>query len=262
MKKRVVLILLGLMLTVTACGGQSGSASSTTSSTAAKTETTASSKAESAPAESKAPEATPTEAAAPDPNDLPDDNPLKGIADPEEMRDVYDEIDDLMNDAYLNGPLATETDQDKIKEIEDGLINQVAEAHGLTYDNVRDIYLAMDELYNYDTSSIKMQHGDFVEATINGTTLVVKAKISPSVNNEATINQNYWNVGNIVRKQNGYVFHEIQYWAVADMKDGSESKVIMFTVPKDLIAKIYNQEMPDEQMADYVQDLWILPSLL
>ena len=133
MKKRVVLILLGLMLTVTACGGQSGSASSTTSSTAAKTETTASSKAES-PAESKAPEATPTEAAAPDPNDLPDDNPLKGIADPEEMRDVYDEIDDLMNDAYLNGPLATETDQDKIKEIEDGLPNQVARAHDLSYD--------------------------------------------------------------------------------------------------------------------------------
>ena len=105
MKKRVVLILMGLVLTLTACGGQSSSVSSTASSTAAKTETTASSKVESAPAESKAPEATPTEAAAPDPNDLPDDNPLKGIADPEEMRDVYDEIDDLMNDAYLNGPL-------------------------------------------------------------------------------------------------------------------------------------------------------------
>ena len=207
-------------------------------------------------------EPTPTEEPNSDPNDLPDDNPLKGIADPEEMRDVFDEIDDLMNDAYLNGPLATETDMDKIKTMEDELIQQVADKHGLTYDNVRDIYLTIDGLYNYDTSKIRMLFGETVEATINGTTLIVKAKIKPGIDNESTINQNYLNVGNIIRSQDGSYFHEIQYWAVTDMSDGSEDKVIMFTVPKDVIKKVNNLVITDEQLADYVEDLWIHPSLL
>lgn len=197
------------------------------------------------------------------PNDLPDDNPLKGIADPEEMRVVYDEINDLMNDMYLNSDMATETDGEKVRAAEDALINQVAEAHGLTYDDVSNIYTygGIGSLYNYDKDSIKITHGDFVEATINGTTLVVKAKIEPSFSNKATVDQNYYNVCDIIRDQNAGVFHEIQYWAVADMTSGEESKVISFTVPKDMIDLIASQDFADNTLGDYVEDLWIHPSL-
>lgn len=197
------------------------------------------------------------------PNDLPDDNPLKGIADPEEMRVVYDEINDLMNDMYLNSDMATETDGEKVRAAEDALINQVAEAHSLTYDDVSNIYTygGIGSLYNYDKDSIKITHGDFVEATINGTTLVVKAKIEPSFSNKATIDQNYYNVCDIIRDQNAGVFHEIQYWAVADMTSGEESKVISFTVPKDMIDLIASQDFADNTLGDYVEDLWIHPSL-
>ena len=197
------------------------------------------------------------------PNDLPDDNPLKGIADPEEMRVVYDEINDLMNDMYLNSDMATETDGEKVRAAEDALINQVAETHGLTYDDVSNIYTygGIGSLYNYDKDSIKITHGDFVEATINGTTLVVKAKIEPSFSNKATVDQNYYNVCDIIRDQNAGVFHEIQYWAVADMTSGEESKVISFTVPKDMIDLIASQDFADNTLGDYVEDLWIHPSL-
>lgn len=197
------------------------------------------------------------------PNDLPDDNPLKGIADPEEMRVVYDEINNLMNDMYLNSDMATETDGEKVRAAEDALINQVAEAHGLTYDDVSNIYTygGIGSLYNYDKDSIKITHGDFVEATINGTTLVVKAKIEPSFSNKATVDQNYYNVCDIIRDQNAGVFHEIQYWAVADMTSGEESKVISFTVPKDMIDLIASHDFADNTLGDYVEDLWIHPSL-
>lgn len=197
------------------------------------------------------------------PNDLPDDNPLKGIADPEEMRVVYDEINNLMNDMYMNSDMATETDGEKVRAAEDALINQVAEAHGLTYDDVSNIYTygGIGSLYNYDKDSIKITHGDFVEATINGTTLVVKAKIEPSFSNKATVDQNYYNVCDIIRDQNAGVFHEIQYWAVADMTSGEESKVISFTVPKDMIDLIASQDFADNTLGDYVEDLWIHPSL-
>ena len=46
------------------------------------------------------------------------------------------------------------------------------------------------------------------------------------------------------------------------MEDGSESKVISFTVDSDLIHKIKNDTVVAIQMGDYVSDLYILPSLL
>ena len=60
---------------------------------------------------------------------------------------------------------------------------------------------------------------------VDGTTLVIKAKIESLLSNELTIKQNYHNVADIVQNQNGTDFECIDYWAVADMRDGSESKV-------------------------------------
>ncbi|MCM1231096.1 MAG: hypothetical protein NC489_13290 [Ruminococcus flavefaciens] len=91
--------------------------------------------------------------------------------------------------------------------------------------------------------------------------LVIKAKITSSLTNELTINQNYINVADVILNQGGNNFDEIQYWAVADMADGSESKVIQFTLDKKAIDGIYNGNIVDIELGDYVDDLWILPSL-
>lgn len=259
MKKKLMVLLCGIMLGVTACGGSSSSGSEPA--------------AAEAPAEAEAaeeeqaeePEAEPAEEpAAADPNELADGNPLKGIADAETMRDVYDAVEAKFNEAYADGDLATETDPDKISEMEDELINEVAEEFEMSYEDVRNIYMyggIGGNLYNFDLSALKMSNGDLLDATINGTSLIVKAKIQPSYSNQATIDQNYFNVTDLVQDQGADVFREIQYWAVADMTNGSEGKVIQFTCKRDLIKHIKEDGLLGGMIADYVEDLWILPSL-
>lgn len=111
----------------------------------------------------------------------------------------------------------------------------------------------------FEITSLK--HGELLEYTTIAGPLVIKAKIESSLTNKLTINQNYMNVADIILNQGGNNFDEIQYWAVADMADGSESKVIQFTLDKNTIDGVYNGNIVDIQLGDYVTDLWILPSL-
>lgn len=108
---------------------------------------------------------------------------------------------------------------------------------------------------------VKLLHGELLEKRAIGTSLTIKAKIEPSYNNKATIDQNYYNIENIIKKQGGTRFTLIDYWAVADMTDGSEKKVISFTLSEDVINKIANNQIAANTLGDYVDDLYILPSL-
>lgn len=112
---------------------------------------------------------------------------------------------------------------------------------------------------NKPTYTIK--HGEFVEANENDDVLVVKAKIKPNLTNKMTINQNGFNVEDIIKNQGGDKFNEIQYWAVADIENGSESKVISFTLDKNLIDRVKNGSLVGNQIVANSNDLWILPSL-
>lgn len=106
-----------------------------------------------------------------------------------------------------------------------------------------------------------LKYGELLDVNENDGVLVVKAKIEPSYNNKATIDQNYFNVDDLIQSQGCDKFDEIQYWAVADMTDGSEQKVISFTVDKALIDQIAGGNFPANTMGDYVTDLWIHQSL-
>ena len=90
--------------------------------------------------------------------------------------------------------------------------------------------------------------------------VVVKGKISPSTTNALTVAQNYHNAVDLIANQ-GFSGCELQYWAVADMSDGSEGKVISFTVPADVVDRVAAGEVVATQLPDLVTDLWILPSL-
>ena len=117
-----------------------------------------------------------------------------------------------------------------------------------------------------DESGYSLQHGDLLSAIENNidgkNVIIVKAKITSNLTNKMTIDQNYYNVEDLIKNQSCDKFDEIQYWAVADMTDGSENKVISFTVDSNLIQKIKNDTVVANQMGDYVSDLYILPSLL
>lgn len=114
---------------------------------------------------------------------------------------------------------------------------------------------------NSSSLGISLRYGKLLSKNVNGTTLVIKAKIEPSYSNKATVDQNYYNIEDFVKKQGGTKYKEIQYWAVADMSNGSEQKVISFTVSENVIKKIANDEIVANQMGNYVDDLFIHASL-
>lgn len=111
------------------------------------------------------------------------------------------------------------------------------------------------------SNDIKLNHGELLSLVKNDGVIVIKAKITSSYSNKATIEQNYFNVEKYIKDVDMDGINELQYWAVADMKSGEESKVISFTVPKQLISRIKEGSVAANKLGDYVTDLWILPSL-
>lgn len=113
-----------------------------------------------------------------------------------------------------------------------------------------------------DTGNLELEFGDLLSVNYGGDgVFVIKAKITSSYNNKATIHQNYFSVGDLIKKHGFDTCSEIQYWAVADMMDGSESKVISFTLTSDVIQALKEERMAEIQLDDYASDLFILPSL-
>lgn len=114
-----------------------------------------------------------------------------------------------------------------------------------------------------EEQELKLLHGELLDLNVNDNNVaIVKAKIAPSISDKATIDQNYYNVVNLIRKNGFDEYGEIQYWAVADMSDGSEQKVISFTVPGEIVKMIAEADaFADNTLGEYVTDLWIHPSL-
>ncbi len=199
-------------------------------------------------------EATPT----------PRPNPLDSIAISKKERiKCYREYAEALEDAYLNGPAATASG-DVALQIEEDLARTIGDKYGISFDDVQKIsmYGDMGYLYDIDVDSLRLKHGELVKATITGTSLIIKAKITPSYSNKATVDQNYYNACDLIREQGADQFDEIQYWAVADMTDGSEQKVVSFTVPKDTIDAVAAAErFADNTLGNYVADLWVHQSL-
>lgn len=112
-----------------------------------------------------------------------------------------------------------------------------------------------------EDNSVKLKFGELLEVNESDDKVVVKAKIEPSTSNKTTIDQNGYNVEDLIINQGFDKYNEIQYWAVADMTDGEESKAVSFTLSKDLITKIKNEEVVGNQIIDNAEDVYILPSL-
>lgn len=121
-------------------------------------------------------------------------------------------------------------------------------------------------------SNLKILYGDLVEFKeickeynshndcLNNIA-IIEAKIKPSYNNQTTIDQNYYNIVDLIKNNNFNNYNEIQYWAIMNLNNDSDVKVISFTVPKDIIQKIYNNEISDKNLSTYITDLYIHPSL-
>lgn len=117
-----------------------------------------------------------------------------------------------------------------------------------------------------DTTQVtEVKYGELISIIVDNydtnKTAVIKVKITSSYSNEATIDQNYYNVAELITNNGFNKYEEIQYWAVADMSSGSEEKVVSFTLNSETIQKIYNESIVANQIGDYADDLWIHTSL-
>ncbi len=154
-------------------------------------------------------------------------------------------------------------------EFEEKNSRRIAKKYGLTAEEADMVYSYV--LMNYDKvasggknqkrSHYKIKFGKFLSSQTTGSTIVIKAKIDSNLTNKMTIEQNYYNVCDLIKNQGLDAYDEVQYWAVADTTSGDEAKVISFTVPKSVIDKIASGNFPDNTLGDYVEDLWIHPSL-
>lgn len=119
-----------------------------------------------------------------------------------------------------------------------------------------------EEVKIKESKPYTLKFGDLVSTFDSGDTLIVKAKIEHVGSNKYTIDQNGYNIEDLILNQNvADKYNSIQYWAVAAMSDGSEEKVISFTIDKPLIDKIKNKNVVANQIINNASDVWIIQSL-
>lgn len=181
---------------------------------------------------------------------------------PETARSIYEEIEERFQ-ADDNPSNDANSTSEQIRDWENTIVAEIGNKYDLSAEDTNMIYIlaSLGQLFHYDLDSVPIAHGELINATVAGTKLIVKARINPQLTNKQTINQNYYNACGIIRSFGDNHFSELQYWAVSKMKDGSESKVISFTVSKDIIDRISKGDFPDNTLEQYLDDLWILPSL-
>lgn len=149
--------------------------------------------------------------------------------------------------------------------LEYNILDNVEKLKAEKKSNDQDTIVKQEDLLNKTLENItykyKSRFGEVLEANKLGEKLTIKFKISPSYSNKATIHQNGFNMEDLILNQGGDQFDEINYWAVADMEDGAENKVISFTLDKNLINAVKNRNIVGNQIVEKAKDVWILPSL-
>jgi hypothetical protein len=128
-------------------------------------------------------------------------------------------------------------------------------------DNVFDFSSSDFPFGEVDTGSLELKYGELLSVIHNEGTVIVKAKIQPNLTNELTIEQNYYSVGDLIKEHGFNTCEELQYWAVADMSSGDEDKVISFDLSKDIIDSLYKEEILENQIGDYADNLFVHGSL-
>lgn len=113
-----------------------------------------------------------------------------------------------------------------------------------------------------DTGNLALKNGDLVSVNYGGDgVIVVKGKIQGLFTNDQTVKQNYFSVCDLIKNRGFDSCQELQYWAVSDMSNGEEVKVVSFTLDRATIESVANGNIIENQLGDYVSDLYIHPSL-
>ncbi|MCR5685705.1 MAG: hypothetical protein K6G81_09870 [Lachnospiraceae bacterium] len=155
---------------------------------------------------------------------------------------------------------------DEIEAYEEKVGQEIADKYGITPNEAFLVYAYVS--MNYDKAANggtgvsmepEIEFGELKSVVTNGAVAIVSVKITPSLTREMTIEQNYFNVDDLIKNKGYDVFDEIEYYAFADTIQGDQVKVISFTVPKRTIELSKDEKIMGTMLADYVNDLWISP---
>lgn len=250
MKRRILALLtaLVLLLSLTACGGEEknldDSEPNEQSEDVADVET---------PEEN--PEEAEDEAFKFDPGEL---------AYLDKSRDELLEVYNALNDKIFSEETSSYSPEEQ-RAFEEECVKSVASEYGLTEEDVNKIYYTgsvQNYFATFDVDNVKWTHGELQDIVVWGSEITIKAKIEPLLSNKQTVDQNYFSVCDFIRKYAGIDYTSISYWAVADMTNGSEEKVISFDLSADIIQTIATEQFPDNQLGNYAENLFIHPSLV
>ncbi len=179
----------------------------------------------------------------------------------DELLTIYDDYMDELADES-----GWDLEGDEYQQWEDDIAEKIAVKYEISTEDLNNIFIYSSTPNYYATfnvDDVKLKYGDLESLMVNGGTIVIEAKITPSLTNNMTIDQNYYTVTDFIKKYIGDEYYDdIVYWAVADMTSGNEGKCISFTVPHWVIDAVASGNFIDTQLGDYADDLWILPSLL
>lgn len=111
--------------------------------------------------------------------------------------------------------------------------------------------------------SPRINFGEILNVTENSydKVVVLKVKIESNLTKEMTVKQNYMNAWEFIHGYSGIEYEKLSYWAVADMNDGTEAKVVQFDVPASAIKGVLDETILENQLGNYVENLWLHPSL-
>lgn len=114
-----------------------------------------------------------------------------------------------------------------------------------------------------DKGEYTILHGEYLESNeTDDNGLVIKVKIKPSTTNKLTIDQNGYNVEDLIKNQGCDKYNKIDYWAVADMDNGKEEKVVSFTLDNKTIQGIKDGNIVANEIVNtYANDVYIHKSL-
>lgn len=114
-----------------------------------------------------------------------------------------------------------------------------------------------EEYYgDVDPQGLQLSHGDVVSILQNGDVVILTAKVKENLTNKMIIDQNYYIVEDLI-KDNGFnTCNRLKYMSVMDV-DGDEMKVVSFDLNKEIIDKVYNEQIFGSQIGDNAENLWI-----
>lgn len=183
-----------------------------------------------------------------------------------QLLDGIDLTDDQLEEIYQKYKLAflsSPTDPLEDVEYEKQLAKKVGKEYGITPDQADCAYMYVCNLKTaFKNNQYYIKNGYLLGTIPLGTTLRVNVDIFPLSSNKRTIEQNYQNVFYIIQTQTKDKFDQIEYRATANMTNGKNAVAVSFTIPSETIEKILNKKIKYSELGEYVDDLYIIPSLL